>query len=356
MRSSRPAAGSKTFSAEIRNEFAAASDTWDGFMLGGLLSLLSAVTFAYANASVRRGVLTGTVLQAVGISLPVALPIFALAMLASGGFPILAGFDTRAWLLLAVAGIIHFAWGRYCNYRATKAIGANLVAPVQQYSLILTLVLAVVWLGEPLTLLRLIGIALVVVGPGLTLRSDTSNAPESRSETSFVPQYAEGYFYALLSAVGFGLSPILIGMAFEKKGIAIGIAGGFISYLAATAALGLALLLPGQWTSFRRLDGTTVKWFVLSGIAVCLSQMLRYMALAVAPVSVVTPIQRLSLVFRIYFGWLINPKHEVFGGRVVAGTVVSLIGAIALSVSTEQVTRFLPLPAWLVVALGWHWR
>jgi len=33
------------------------------------------VTFAYANASVRRGVLTGTVLQAVGISLPVALPI-----------------------------------------------------------------------------------------------------------------------------------------------------------------------------------------------------------------------------------------------------------------------------------------
>ena len=45
--------------------------------------------------------------------------------------------------LLIVAGIIHFAWGRYCNYRATKAIGANLVAPVQQYSLILTLVLAV---------------------------------------------------------------------------------------------------------------------------------------------------------------------------------------------------------------------
>src|SRR5919106_47637 len=110
-------------------------------MLGGLLSLVSAVCFAYANASVRRGVLTGSVLQAVGISLPVALPIFVIAMLPSGGFEALAGFSGRSWLLLVVAGVIHFAWGRYCNYRATKAIGANLVAPVQQYSLVITLVL-----------------------------------------------------------------------------------------------------------------------------------------------------------------------------------------------------------------------
>lgn len=100
-------------------------------MIGGLLSLLSAVTFAYANASVRRGVLTGTVLQAVAISLPIALPFFILAMLATGGFPALMNFSGRTLLLLAFAGIVHFALARYCNYRATKAIGANLVAPVQ---------------------------------------------------------------------------------------------------------------------------------------------------------------------------------------------------------------------------------
>jgi hypothetical protein len=55
-------------------------------MIGGFLSLLSAVTFAYANASVRRGVLTGTVLQAVAISLPVALPFFLVAMAFGGGY------------------------------------------------------------------------------------------------------------------------------------------------------------------------------------------------------------------------------------------------------------------------------
>ena len=328
-------------------------------MLGGLLSLLSAVTFAYANASVRRGVLTGTVLQAVGISLPVALPIFVVAMLPTGGFDILAAFSARSWLLLIIAGVIHFAWGRYCNYRATKAIGANLVAPVQQYSLVITLVLAVLWLHEPLTLLRIFGIALVIAGPGITLKpekpAESEVPPETPSETAFVPQYAEGYFYSLLSAIGFGLSPILIGLAFEKKGIAIGIAGGFVSYLAATAALVLTLLLPGKWRNFRDIDRNATKWFVVSGIAVCISQMTRYMALAVAPVSVVSPIQRLSLVFRIYMGWWLNPKHEVFGGRVVVGTIISLFGAVALSVSTDDLTHLLALPAWLAGPLAWHW-
>ena len=57
-------------------------------------------------------------------------------------------FFWRSLGLLALAGIVHFAWARHCNYRATKAMGANLVAPVQQYSLVITLLLAVVWLGE----------------------------------------------------------------------------------------------------------------------------------------------------------------------------------------------------------------
>lgn len=326
-------------------------------MLGGILSLVSAVTFAYANASARRGVLTGTVLQAVGISLPIGLPFFLLAMWPSGGFPALAGFDAQSVLLLALAGVIHFAWGRYCNYRATKAIGANLVGPVQQYSLILTLVLAVVWLGEELTPLRLIGIVLVIAGPALISRQNESAAPaasqSSESEAAFAPHYAEGYVYALFSTIGFGLSPILIGLAFTHKGVAVGIAGGFVSYFAATAVIGLVLVLPGEWTRFRALERDNAKWFMLSGIAVCFGQMLRYMALAIAPVSVVVPIQRLSLVFRIYFGWMINPKHEVFGGRVITGTIVSLIGAVALSISANDVLSWISMPqsipAWLTL-------
>jgi uncharacterized membrane protein len=331
-------------------------------MIGGFLSLLSAVTFAYANASVRRGVLTGTVLQAVAISLPVALPFFLVAMAFGGGYAALAAFNTRTLALLAAAGIVHFALARYCNYRATKAIGANLVAPIQQYSLVLTLVLAVVWLGEALTPLRILGIILVVAGPALThQRHKPPSTPAAIPDGAggflphFQPNHPEGYVYALLSAVGFGISPVLVGMAFEHKGLAIGVAGGFVSYVAATVAIVLPLLLPQQWRSFKSVDRLSAKWFVISGIAVCFSQMFRYMALAIAPVSVVSPIQRLSLVFRIYFGWMINPHHEVFGGRVIWGTVVSLIGALALSVSADNVAQFVHLPSAVVSLLSWHW-
>ena len=325
-------------------------------MLGGLLALLSAVTFAYANATVRRGVLTGSVLQAVAISLLVGLPFFLLAMWPTGGFAAMAEFDTRAVVLLVVAGVMHFALARYCNYRATKAMGANLVAPIQQYSLIITLVLAVVWLGEALTVMRILGILCVVAGPALTLGPD-KKAPASAGEVkAFEPAYGEGYLFALLSAVGFGVSPVMVGMAFANKGLAAGIAGGFISYLAAVVAFALPLLLPGQWQSFRRIDRNTAAWFIISGISVAISQMSRYMALAVAPVSVVSPIQRLSMVFRLYFGAVINPHHEVFGGRIIAGTVISLFGAFALSVSIDGVAEALPLPAPLAAALGWTWR
>jgi uncharacterized membrane protein len=331
-------------------------------MIGGLLALVSAVTFAYANASARRGVLTGTVLQAVAISLPVALPIFVIAMLLSGGFPLLASFSWASLGLLALAGAIHFAWARYCNYRATKAIGANLVAPLQQYSLIITLVLAVVWLGEAVTILRLIGIVLVVVGPALTHKSDKARSAPAANSTDpidgiapFKPDYAEGYFYALLSAVGFGISPLLIRLAFEGKHIAAGIAGGFVSYAAATVVVALVLLIPQQWRSFKSTDTVSARWFVISGITVAFSQMFRYMALAIAPVSVVTPIQRLSLVFRIYFGWMLNPHHEVFSGRIIGGTIVSLAGAIALSISADNLLPSLGLPAYLSSLMTWHW-
>jgi uncharacterized membrane protein len=201
-----------------------------------------------------------------------------------------------------------------------------------------------VWLGEQLTVLYMLGIVLVVAGPA-----------DARSVKPFDPQYAEGYFYALLSAVGFVINPMLIGMAFETKGVAVGIAGGFVSYVAATAAIALTLAVPGQWRSFRTVDRESAKWFIISGIAVCLSQMFRYMALAIAPVSVVTPIQRLSLIFRIHFCCMLNPHHEVFGGRLILGTMISLAGAIALSLSTDSILHAVQLPAAVVSLLTWHW-
>ncbi len=340
-------------------------------MLGGFFALLAAVTFALNNSSARRGVLTGTMSQAMAITVPMGVPLFFLATLAVGSASAALEFSPEAMLALSAAGIIHFVFGRYCNYRATRAMGANLVGPLQQVSLVLTLVLAILILGETLTLLRLLGIGLLVLGPAITLREDTetptrppraTDQAESTAEKSesgrapaFVVNYTEGTIFALLSALAYGTSPILVRFGIGSGGLGVSLAAGLVSYCAATVVMLPALLWPGWLRQVLAADRSAITWFSVSGVTVCLSQMFLYMGFAVAPVSVVSPIQRLSIVFRIYFGQLLNPHHEVFGGKLYLGTAVSLIGAVALSLSTELVLRYIALPDWAVAAMRWEW-
>jgi uncharacterized membrane protein len=343
-------------------------------VLGGLLAICSATFFAFNNASVRRGGLNGSAIQAMSITVPLGVPLFFLATLLTGHLDQVAAFPHKAIIALSLAGILHFVWGRYCNYRATMAIGTNLVAPIQQVNLVFTLILAIWLLGEHLTLLRIIGIALVLLGASVTLGGGKDKKrPASEAATTaveaeeplvekqqadkpeFKPRYAEGIMFSLLSATGYGLSPILVRVGLEGKGLGVSLAGGFVAYIAATTVMILVLLTPGQLRHALSINREAVKWFSLSGVLVFLSQMFLYMAMSVAPVTVVSPINRTSIIFRLYFSRWINPKHEVFGGRVILGTVVSLSGAFALSMSTDLLQSLIPLPAALAPVLGWQW-
>jgi uncharacterized membrane protein len=348
-------------------------------VLGGFIALLSAATFAFNNASMRRGVLTGSVLQAMAITVPIGLPISLLVAVATGSLAAVAGFSSRALVALSLSGILHFVWGRYCNYRATRAIGTNLVAPIQQINLIVTLLLAIWILGETLTPLRVLGIALVLLGPSFTLRergikpalrpqaalgadvtrqdlaADPADEAMVAEQPLFRPSYAEGYFWALLSATGYGLSPILVRIGLEGKGLAVSVAGNLVASLAATAVMGLFLLPPRQLRHALAVGREPAKWFTLSGVLVAVSQLFLYMAMSIAPVTVVSPINRLSILFRLYFSRLLNPQHEVFGGKVVLGTIVSLTGAVVLSLSIDSVQSWLPLPEAALSVLRWHW-
>jgi drug/metabolite transporter (DMT)-like permease len=316
---------------------------------------VAAVTFALNNAAFRRGALGGTVAQAMAISMVLGVALSLLAVTLVGGWGPLFALPLQSIGLLALAGVLHFAWGRYCNFRATKAMGANLVGPVQQSSLILSLALAVVVLGETLTPLRIFGIALVVMGPAISLRARKGTLDAEAPASSFRPNLLEGYTFALLSATGYGASPILIRYSLEGAGIAVSIAGWLIAYVAAAFVLAFVLLIPGRIAHIRSVAPGPAKWFAASGILVGLSQMCGFIALAFAPVSVVTPIQRLSLVIRVFANSLINRDHEVIGPRIWIATVVAMIGVLALTINTEMVLDTLPLPAAVADAMRWSW-
>jgi uncharacterized membrane protein len=337
-------------------------------VLGGLLAVASAATFALNNASLRRGVLTGSVAQAMAITVPIGLPIFLIAALVTGSLGLVFEFSPRALAALVAAGIVHFLWGRYCNYRATRAIGTNLTAPIQQANLIVALGLAIIVLGETLTPVKLLGIALILLGPYLALnqernkaraKADAAAAKSEKKETevkaapAFTPRYAEGILFALLSATGYGVSPVLVRLGLEDKGLAASVAGGLIAYFAATVVMALLLLWPGNLRHALAVKPESAKWFTFSGLLVGVSQMFLYMAMSLAPVTVVSPINRLSIVFRLYFSKLLNPEHEVFGGSIIVGTIVSLLGALLVSLRTEVVAGFAPDA--LLPIIHWHW-
>ena len=316
--------------------------------------------FALNNAMTRRGVLTGTVVQGMAITVPMGAPLFFLLLLVFGQVGALLQFSGMTILYLSIAGVLHFVWGRYCNYRASKAIGTNLQGPASQSDIIFTLALAMWLLDEKLTPLRMLGIVLVIGGPLMTMIGDLRAAREQHKPEvteGFQPLYVEGYLFAVLSGTGYGLSPIFVRLALRDTGLGVGggLAGAFVSYVAATLFVSLFAFIPGQIAHVRKLDPSTRNWFIGSGLTVMLSQMFRYLALSVAPVSVVQPIQRLSLVFRFFFSYLLNRDHEVFSSKVWISTAVALVGAILLSLSAEQVTAFLPLPDWLAAIIRIEW-
>ena len=286
--------------------------------------------------------LTGSVLHAMAITVPLGVPLFALACLPFGGFQALADMSMPGWAWMALAGVVHFVVGRYGNYRATHALGATLSSPIQQLSVPISLVLALVFLDEFMTPLRIAGFVLVMAGPLVAVRNRNGN-DKKPDRSGFQPRYGEGILWGGVCALGYGSSPLFIMKGLGSEGgLVDSLAGGFVSYSTATIVILVLILLAGGLAFMRDLDRTARKWFLVSGVFVFLSQMFRYMALAVAPVSVVVPIQRLSVVFRVIFGWIFNRDHEVFNFSVLLGIAMSLVGAIALTLSTDIVISLLP--------------
>ena len=326
-------------------------------MLGSILSILSAACFGLNNATVRRGVVTGSVIQGLIISVPSGVPIFFICALIAGSLGTIFDFSRLALAQLAIAGIIHFVVGRYCNYRALKAMGSNLTGPVQQCTLLVSLGGAMLFLGEYLTPLRIIGIVLVFLGPAVMLQGRGGGEDGAGPRSGFQPKYAEGFTFSILSTLAYGSSPLFIRAAFEEGGWGVGaaLAGGFISYAAATAVTLLFVASPGRIAHVMATDRSAVPWFVWSGVNVCAAQIFRYMALAVAPVSVVAPIMQVQAVFRWIFAWFINREHEIFNKWTLIGMLVSMSGALALSVSTDFVLNLIPLPATLIEIAHWRW-
>ncbi|MYA50842.1 MAG: DMT family transporter [Chloroflexi bacterium] len=310
-------------------------------IFGALLSLSSALSFSVNAILVRRGIAGAgaTASQGAFITVLLGVPFGFAAVVITGQMLRFGEVAPMGYLLLLAAGIVHFGVGRYCNYRSVEAIGAARSGPIMGVTTPFSVLMAVILLDEVVTLAMLFAIGLVLLGPAVILeRRPRTSAPAASSGGAESPRatrnplelrFLEGYVFATLAAVAYGTSPLLIRAALMDATRTAAI-GTFVAYFGASAVLLATLVIPGRRQLIRAINLRYMRLFGGAGLMVFLAQLLRFFALSVADVSVVTPLQRMANVFTVILTWIFNRSLETITLRVVIGVLVSFGGSALL--------------------------
>jgi drug/metabolite transporter (DMT)-like permease len=327
-------------------------------LLGVIYAALGAFTFSLNNVMMRRGVVTGSVLQGMALTVPIGALSFLVMAVGFGVLGQLGAFSTVALTWLACQGVAHFVMGRYCNYKSNQLMGVNLAAPVVQLQVPFAMMLAVVMLHEKFTVLQAIGSTLMLGGSFITQSNSKGKQKGAVAEPTpkpiFEPRVFSGYVFGLAAAMCYGSSPLMARQAFLHAPGSSAVAGGCIAYAAATLVFSLVLLKPGSWGDIKGMKPENMPWFLSAAVLVAISQAFVYASLAIAPMMVVTPILQLSLVFRLFLSQLINRDHEVMNTAVLIGAGTAVLGSILVSLPTDELSTVLGLPPSLADFLSYR--
>ncbi|MBI4321271.1 MAG: DMT family transporter [Chloroflexi bacterium] len=305
-------------------------------MLGILLGSVMAASFAANSIITRRGVIRAgsSFVSIVAISTG---PIFFLIVATvSGEVFNLAHFNWKTYLFFSLAGIINFSLGRTVAYRAVQLVGSTRANIVIGTYFIVSISLAAIFLGEPLT--PFIGVAMVMVlfGPALTTLKEPTASRDARPMGTVPGRHVDrrtlrmGMLLGAGAAVFWGTSPIFIKLAFQNGGTPL--AGSLIAYSAAVLALTPSLLNRKTRAELFNADRQSYRLAISSGLTSNLAQMARYLALAYAPVMTVSLMERTTPLWGLVFAFLINRQYESFSRWVLLGNSMVLMGTLVAMV------------------------
>ena len=278
-----------------------------------VLALIAALLSAAATIFVRLGLRGSDPYVALFINVVVGTAGLWVAV------PFAADFDhlsVSGVALFAAAGVIGTVAGRLLRFVAIEKVGASIAAALTNLNSMFAAILAILMLGERVTLPILVGTAVIVLGTSL-LSLGRQRLGFRRSQLVF----------PVLSALCFGVVAILRKLGLSQMGP---VSGAAINVTTALVAYAAFLLATGQRAAMA-CRGPSLGYFVVAGIAENTAVFINLLALRTGMVSVVTPLYGTAPIFVLLLSFLFLRGIEAVSGRIVAGTLLIVLGVYLIT-------------------------
>lgn len=238
----------------------------------------------------------------------------------TGSIGTIGSLSSKTWIFLVLSGIATgVSW--LCYFKALQLGDVNKVVPIDKSSTILTIILAFIFLGEPITLVK--GIAVVLIGVGTFMMIQKKETADESEK----PKGCSWLIYALLSTVFASLTAILGKVGIEGVESNLGTA---IRTCVVLVMAWVVVFVKGKQHTIREIPKNELGFICLSGLATGGSWLCYYRALHDGMASVVVPIDKLSILVSIAFSYIVFrerlTKKAVVGlCLIVAGTLIMLL-------------------------------
>lgn len=274
----------------------------------GLTAILAKCGIKHTDSDVATAVRTVVVL------------VFSWIMvLVVGSLDTITAISPRSLLFLVLSGLATGAsW--LCYFKALSIGDVNKVVPIDKSSTILSVLFAIVCFSETSHLaVKLTGTVLLAIGIFLMIE---------KKQTTAIQQTGNRWMpYAIGSAVFAALTSIL-----AKVGIS-GVESNLGTAIRTCVVLVMAWLivfLKGKQHEVRQIDRHELGFILLSGLATGASWLCYYYAIQNGVVSVVVPIDKLSLVVTVAFSYIFF--HEKLSKKAFSGLCLMVIGTLIMAI------------------------
>ena len=286
-------------------------------MIWIVAAILSAVFAGLTSILAKCGIKKTDSDLATALRTIVVLAFSWIMVLVVGSVNTITTIEPSSLIFLILSGLATGAsW--ICYFKALSVGDINKVVPIDKSSTILTVLLAIVCFGETSNLaVKLIATAILAVGIFLMVeKKQTDRKSERRS----------WMIYAILSAVFAALTSVLakVGISGVESNLGTAIRTGVVLVMA-----WIIVFARGKQKEIKYIDKKELLFIALSGIATGASWLCYYYAVQNGVLSVVVPIDKLSILVTVVFSYFVF--REKLSKKALVGLCFMVIGTLLMA-------------------------